>query len=310
MTDGAVLLVGDLADPHMRAVADLIPSRRRIVLDAATLEPALARMTPEQIVVRSVEGRLFALPDSQARGWIRRLAPAGWDQGVPLGSHRAAVLASRITLLAAILREPSVSWLTPVDRLYAAENKMVQYRAASAAGFRVPATMIALDLEELAGTLGEPFVLKPLGPGNFEADDRQHVVYVKPQCAADLEGVDLTSAPFLAQSLIVARRHLRVVTVRDEAWVAELAAADLPLDWRSHPPAHSAFQAGKRPEVQAAAIRLAADLGVGFSAQDWVMDDDGPVFLDLNPGGQWLFLPEEVSGPATRVLADWLLAAE
>lgn len=310
MTDGAVLLVGDLADPHMRAVADLIPSRRRIVLDAATLESALARMTPEQIVVRSAEGRLFALPDSQTRGWIRRLAPAGWDQGVPLGSHRAAVLASRITLLAAILREPCVSWLTPVDRLYAAENKMVQYRAASAAGFRVPATMIALDLEELAGTLGEPFVLKPLGPGNFEAHDRQHVVYVKPQYAADLDGVDLTSAPFLAQSLIVARRHLRVVTVRDEAWVAELAAADLPLDWRSHPPAHSAFQAGKRPEVQAAAIRLAADLGVGYSAQDWVMDDDGPVFLDLNPGGQWLFLPEEVSGPATRVLADWLLAAE
>lgn len=310
MTAGrAALLVGDLDDPHLRAVADLLPADRRVVLDAATLERALLLVTPEQTILKTESGDDVMLPPSPVRGWIRRLAPAGWDHSVQLGSHRAAVMASRVALLAAIMRDPSVSWITPVDQLYAAENKLTQYRAAASAGFRFPPTMIAIDRHDLAAELGEPFVLKPLGPGNFEADDRQHVVYVRPQYAADLEGVDLLEAPFLAQSVMSARKHLRIVTVRDDAWVAELDSEGLPLDWRSHGPAHTSFRAASWPHVRASAIQLAASLGVGMSAQDWLIDEEGPVFLDLNPGGQWLFLPEEVSRPATKALAGWLMDA-
>jgi hypothetical protein len=305
----AALLIGDLTDPHLRAVADLLPANRKVVLDAATFETALVSVTPEQTILRTSAGDRVSLPGSSVKGWIRRLAPAGWDHGVQLGGHRAAVLASRVSLLAAMMRDPSVLWITPVDRLYAAENKITQYRAAATAGIRCPSTMIAMDRQVLAAELGDPFVLKPLGPGNFEADEHQHVVYVRPQYAADLDGVDLLEAPFLAQSVISAKKHLRIVTVREEAWVAELDPEGLPLDWRSHIPAHGAFRAASWPQVRASAIQLAAELEVGLSAQDWVIDDDGAVFLDLNPGGQWLFLPEAVSMPATKALAGWLIDA-
>jgi hypothetical protein len=53
-------------------------------------------------------------------------------------------------------------------------------------------------------------------------------------------------------------------------------------------------------------VTLATTLRAGFTSQDWIVDDAGPAFLDLNPGGQWLFLPHEVSAPATAALADWL----
>jgi glutathione synthase/RimK-type ligase-like ATP-grasp enzyme len=234
------------------------------------------------------------------------VAPASWDHGTRLGSHQAAVMAARVSLLAAIMREPSVGWVSTVDRLYAAENKIIQYRAAMVAGLRVPRTLVAIDRDELADELGEPFVLKPLGPGNFEADGRQYVSYVTSRRAADLAEADLLSAPFLAQSVVTARKHLRIVTVDQDAWVAELDANELPLDWRSHGPAHSSFRAARWPGTQADAVRLASSLDIGFSCQDWVVDEDGPVFLDLNPGGQWLFLPEAVSFPATRALAGWL----
>jgi hypothetical protein len=155
--------------------------------------------------------------------------------------------------------------------------------------------------------LPEPFVLKPLGPGNFEADGRQYVAFARTIRVADLGEADLLEAPFLAQETIGARLHLRVATVGGRAWVAELDGVGLPLDWREHAPAHYSFRASPDwPAVERNAVALAAALRVGFSCQDWVVDDNGPVFLDLNPGGQWLFLPDVISKEIAHMLADWL----
>lgn len=304
-----MILVGDHAnDPHVRAVADQLPANWVVALDATRQAEVVRRLDLHRTVLTDMAGGMVEVSgDSPGRGWIRRLAPAGWDQGVMLGGHAAAVLSSRLTLLAAILRDPSVSWVTSVDDLFPAENKLVQYRAALTAGVRVPRTLITPSPAELADELGAEFIMKPLGPGNFEDRDRQHVVYTRPVRAGELAQADLLDAPFLAQEVIAARRHLRVVTVREQVWVTELDATGLPVDWRRDAAAHHAFTVAEAwPEVERAALRLTAALSVGFSSQDWVVDDTGPVFLDLNPGGQWLFLPEAVTGPVARALAQWL----
>jgi hypothetical protein len=38
----------------------------------------------------------------------------------------------------------------------------------------------------------------------------------------------------------------------------------------------------------------------------WDSDTRGAVFIDLNPAGQWLFLPEPVSGAVARAIAEHL----
>ena len=102
-------------------------------------------------------------------------------------------------------------------------------------------------------------------------------------------------------------RHLRVVTVADHFWVCALDARDLPLDWRREHHAHDAFQpCGAYDSVGALALQLARRLGVGYSSQDWVVAGSNVYFLDLNPGGQWLFLPEPVSSEVTAAIAVWL----
>ena len=199
-------------------------------------------------------------------------------------------MAARVALLAAIVRDPKIEWVTSVDNLYAAENKIVQYRAAEAAGIRIPKTLISADPDHLAAELGEPFILKPLGPGNFEANGTQHVVYVMEQHANDLRDADLFAAPFLAQSLVRARTHLRVVTVREAAWVAELDGHGLPLDWRSHMPAHRSFRAANWPAVAAEATALAASalatvlLGFGVYRLRLRLHADVPVGTCLSGG--------------------------
>ncbi len=284
-----------------------------MVVDAGHLASVVTRLDVTRTTLMDVAGNwVDVCTDNACRGWIRRLAPARWDHGVRLGSHRAAVLASRLTLLAAIVRDPALTWLTGVDDLFAAENKIVQYRAAITAGIRVPEFAVSGDRRELSRRLDEPFVLKPLGPGNFNDEDGQsQVVLARETWEADLAGVDLLEAPFLAQRLVQTHVHLRVVTVAEHAWVAELDASGLPLDWRAHGPAHSSFRASSGwKEVERAAVSLAAALRTGFTSQDWVVDDKGPEFLDLNPGGQWLFLPDAVAGAVSTALAGWLRAGE
>ncbi|MDG4790229.1 hypothetical protein O7626_30635 [Micromonospora sp. WMMD1102] len=289
---------------------DLLPARGTVVLDAVSQSDVVQWLDPVSVRLVDVSGSAVSVGANHmpARGWIRRLAPAGWDLGVPLGGHGAARLSSRLALLAAILREPSLTWVTSVDPLFAAENKVVQYRAALTAGIRIPATAMSGSPGDLAAELGDSFVLKPLGPGHFqEPDGSSRVLYIKKVQAAGLAGSDLLDAPFLAQEVVAAEAHLRVVTVGSRAWTAELDAHGLPLDWREDESAHHTFAATDRwPQVEKAAVRLAAILGVGYSSQDWLIDEGGPVFLDLNPGGQWLFLPEPIATSVAQALADWL----
>lgn len=310
MTHSAyAIVIGDILDPHVEAVIEQMPSAGLVVMDAERASECIAHLDQSGTWLIDVTGARCSVDASTpVRGWVRRLAPAGWDHDVVLGRHNSAVLAARLTLLASVLREPAVAWLTTVDDLFAAENKIVQYRRAIAEGIRVPDFMVAVDAAELAERLGDPFVLKPLGPGNFVNDDgQQHVVFVQAVRASDLDTVDLLHAPFLAQRIVRAKRHLRVVTVGERSWVAELDATDLPMDWRALGPAHRSFQATSQwPKVEYDAAKLASALSVGFTSQDWIVDVEGPAFLDLNPAGQWLFLPEQIALPATAELSHWL----
>lgn len=310
MTDAArIVIIGDIQDPHVSAVVNSMPHEGVVVIDSVHAAELIRVLDGDATVLTDLQGNTCCVKGETAmRGWLRRLAPAGSDHGIALGSRHSAMLAARLTLLAGLIRDPAITWVTPVDALFAAENKIVQYRAAAAAGIRVPRFLVNDDPLALARELGEPFVLKPLGPGDFVDDHGQNrVVFVKPLRASDLSGVDMRQAPFLAQQKLEARWHLRVVTCRNCAWVAQLDPRGLPTDWRMQEAAHRSFLSTRDwPTVERAALHLAARLGVGFSSQDWIVDDDGPAFIDLNPGGQWLFLPQDVSAPATAHLANWL----
>ena len=101
----------------------------------------------------------------------------------------------------------------------------------------------------------------------------------KPDLGAGTRAERIGSAcSFLAQRAVRGRCHLRVVTVGERAWVAELNATGLPLDWRANGPAHRSFHASSRwGEVERAAVRLATTLRADFTSQDWIVDDSGRV---------------------------------
>ncbi len=158
--------------------------------------------------------------------------------------------------------------------------------------------------------LGPTVVIKPLGPGHFTTSDKKAaVVYATLVDLRDPAFTELGPSPFLIQEQLLTKMHLRVVTVKDQSWVTALDGAGLPLDWRSEEAAHSSFVTlTKAPlELSSQAVELARSLGLGYSSQDWVCtESDELVLLDVNPSGQWLFLPDEIGSDVARAIAAWL----
>ena len=120
---------------------------------------------------------------------------------------------------------------------------------------------------------------------------------------------DFGAAPFVAQTRVEVRQHLRVVTAGNVVTTAALDADRWPLDWRVADEAHHSWRRHESPEVEAQAAQLAAELCVGFSSQDWLVPVSGPpMFIDLNPAGQWMFLPQDVADPITEHIVSFLSA--
>ena len=300
------LIVGNSGDEHVAAVLAALPaSVEPAVLDVATLETEPYFVSGTTLWV-GADGREIALA-APTRGWIRRLAPPQWRLGVVGGSRDGAVRGAWLALLTGLIAEPTIKWLTPYAPLFMSENKLTQARCATRLGLRTPRTVVAGTSAEIPTELGERLVVKPLGASHYKADSGDALVlWAQPLSRDDQRLAYLEGAPFLVQEELRARRHLRVVTVSGRAWACELDATDLPLDWRRSESAHHAFRTTTEPGLETDAVRLAKALRLGYSSQDWIDTGDELVFVDLNPAGQWLFLPEPVSAEVARAIARHL----
>jgi hypothetical protein len=291
------------------AVAGVLRDRdiHPVLIDAAKLELGPYTLAGRTLTLEQDgrEARVHLGPPT--RGWIRRVAPPRWRRSVELGSEAAAVRAAWTALVTAIACAPEVAWLTPLDRLFLRENKLLQSAVARRLGVPTPATSVVSDASAIPAALGDTIVVKPLGPANYiDHTGEAKVVWTQTINRGSPVLERLHSAPFLLQRHLDAERHLRAVTVGDRVWVCELPGRGRPLDWRRDDQAHDSFVATTHPSVERDALRLAVAFGVGYSSQDWIVTRERAYFLDLNPAGQWLFLPPEVASSVTKAIAAWL----
>ncbi len=298
------LLVGNESDTHLRKVADKLRKREvdPVVFDADTMAQVSYSLTPHGLVV---DGTVIA---DGGRGWLRRAAPNRWGSGDRVGSVADVSFRARVRLVAAIARLGSREWVTGIDALQAAEDRIHQLAVASRLGIATPPTIVSSDPAEIEPALGGKAIIKPLAAGAFvNAQGEPRAVHTTPLTKQLLESGDFGAAPFVAQARIEVRQHLRVVTAGRVVATAALEADMWPLDWRVADEAHYSWRRHESPEVETQAVRLAAELRVGFSSQDWLVPISGPpMFIDLNPAGQWMFLPDDVADPITEQIVSFL----
>lgn len=307
------VVIGSHEDPHVEAALKELRSRVVVVVDAASISEREFVLRDGSFTVgpgtESGE-RLELDPTFRAQGWIRRLAPPDWQRGLVVDSHDAAVKTAWLSFLVAAIRTCAVNWLTDIDALVTAENKLVQHATARRLGLPTPETIVCSDAATARAALGDHIILKALGTGHFYEGDESFVIYTTEVTPDGPELGALATAPFIAQRQLRPRSHLRVVTVRDRLWAGGIKADDLPVDWRQDPGAHMSFEEVDPPnEVSRGARALATELSLGYSSQDWLVCADGCFVVDVNPAGQWLFLPDSVSIGVTGAISNWLMGS-
>ena len=309
----APLIVGDVEDPHVGAVCSALAARgiQPLVLDLEAVMGAGFAASETRTVLRV--GREWIDVSIPRAGWLRRLHRAPWGVGIETGSVQALELGAWHSAFSWILDAAEVHWITSPQHLRAAEGKLHQWQLVRRLGVDYPQTMVTTSADEVTAEFQSDVIVKPLGSGQFIQEGAVRTVFAEAMTATDPRLRSLSAAPFIVQEHIRAERHLRIVTVGERVWVTSLKTSDKdPADWRRTPSNHTAFidNSNSEPEVAASALAVAKAFHLGYSSQDWVETREGRVvLLDINPSGQWLFLPERIGTEVAAALADQIAGA-
>lgn len=314
-----VLLVGRAADEHLAALECALQVRgartARVDVDrphgrpSVLLGDALTPATCRAAIVREVcATRPLAHHHERALHWASIPGASGTEDAVYARAHnREAVLGWLDGLT-------SERWVNAPRTALEAESKLLQLRSASAAGLRIPRTLVTSDPELVRAfaascpggivhkSLTEPVVWSSAGAG---------FLFTTAVSETDLHELDrLLVHDALFQERLRPRRELRVTVVGDRCFTAAITpiASEL-IDWRRALAARAVRYAVVTlpDDLRSRILGLMRTIGLEFAAIDLIEDDDGYVFLEVNPPAAYRWLEVGLGLPITEALCDRLL---
>ena len=281
-------VIGELLNLDVRAVRYNLEDLRRHLI--AIRPGVIDLVTPEHC---------YQVTSATTVWWRRQ----GWIDVSDLDDEEAQLaLDEGPHILQGCLHAAGVRWVDDPGVVDQAELKLFQLRVASRLGIRVPASLATND-PRLARdfAVDRSCVVKPLSPGLGIAPYTERVTD---------DDFDLLSRfPALIQEEVSATADLRVVIIGRDAWIWRRPRSHSTLDWRAEDRSGSGFTKAngheEDRELLDCARQLTSALGLSMAVQDWLETEDGPVFLESNAQGNWLFLEGAKETVAPR-LAQYL----
>lgn len=188
-------------------------------------------------------------------------------------------------------------------------NKPYQLMMAERAGLAVPATLISNDPAEVRAfydAYDGAVIFKTLS--NNPGMETPFTRSLSNQALLQLDR--LKSGPSLFQQKITGGIDIRITVVDERAFAAEIAvsAPQAAVDWRVDPNSQTRFHALPK-DFEADLIAFHQTLGLRYGAYDFRTDAQGTYwFLEVNTGGQYLWLETEAGLPISAALADALVS--
>jgi MvdC family ATP-grasp ribosomal peptide maturase len=248
--------------------------------------------------------------------WARRVWPPRLSERLDERFRAACVRESGAALEGFFDGLAGARWVNDPVRERAAENKLLQLRAAREAGLDIPPTLLTNDPASARAFYEAEdgrVVAKLLRPLSVSMNEAPFFVYTSDVGAADIEALDsLRHCPAVFQRKIEKRRELRVACVAGRLFAGALDAGGSArgrTDWRLAEPSECSWSRASLDAPTAARLgTLMRRLGLAYGAIDLIETPDGRlVFLEVNPGGEWGMLEHDLGLPISEAIADALL---
>lgn len=294
-----VLIVAAKNDPHAQAVAERITT-----LGARVRIFSLADLQAEQFTLEGGEVRAGPAHDPFVIGrrtsiWWRR---PGSVPTAGLSEDDVRFVADEAPhVLRGALEAAQPRWVDEPFDVLRAEHKLFQLAVASSLKMPTPRTLVTNVVQTAASFIGVgPAIAKPLSPGYGIAP------FTSAVSVGDAGQVE--ALPALLQEQVDASADVRVVVVGRSVFAWRRLRESDTLDWRAVDPSGKAFIRFENEKLAAASLAVTSGVGCTMGALDFLETEDGFVFLEINPRGQWLFLPE-ASEIVVAAVAEHLLQA-
>jgi glutathione synthase/RimK-type ligase-like ATP-grasp enzyme len=285
-----VLVVTNTDDAHANEVCKRFNDR----------SVPVCRLDSDRFVFPENDWRIHADPRrSSSSSWLIPDVSAVWYRKVSFPEARSAaqefVREETEGLFNSILANyRHCRWVNRREDIAAARSKIAQLQRAKDTGFRIPDTLVTTSVQALRAFSAEHYgriVAKPMQAQVVGSGDETLVIGTRTLTPEFFESA-VACAPCYAQERLPIMSEIRVVAFGEELHAFRLTAKEQADDLKRLRLSQIAHERCELDASIAGKIRaLMSSYGLAFSAIDLaIVDEDEPVFLELNPNGQWLWL--------------------
>lgn len=314
-----VLVLGQLPDIHIETVVDRLEERgaRTVVLD---------RLTADESVRASVrvgpDGSSGELQCGEDRCDLSRLTAVWWrvkplsvtdfDPGRSSAGTRFARREWRALLDSLEFFASGARWVNPRLPHRRALSKLRQLSVARSVGLEVPPTLVTNEPDRAERFVrGRDAAIYKAMTWFYDPPDR--MIFTSPVSGDEIasDPAAVRRAPCLFQTRLDKSWELRVTVVGSRIFPVRIDPGSnevMPIDWRRDHDAVSYRSVELDEDLAGRILEMNSRLDIDFGAYDLVVRPDGePVFLEVNPAGQWLWLEYATGAPISSAVADLLV---
>jgi hypothetical protein len=244
--------------------------------------------------------------------WWQWDQPAGFPAGLNPAERRFAEREAELAVNAL----PAIgkfAWINHPACERLANSKAAQLFAARTIGLEIPRTVITNNPDEVRAFIAAApaqIVYKASSPPrNIAPDKALFTGLVTDETLANLDLIRIT--PGIFQERIDKSYELRITVIGARIFAVKIdsqALAETQLDWR-HAQHDVAYEPVTLPrEIATKITAFMEHLGLVYGAFDFIVTPDGRyVFLEVNPGGAYMWVEAATGLGITPALADALI---
>ena len=204
-------------------------------------------------------------------------------------------------------------WISDIDAIRRAENKIYQQLLAKEIGFKIPSGIITNnpeDFKKFVERNSGNIIIKPIYSGQIGWPEMQNVVFTS-KLESEPQSQQIELCPSYLQERIEKQYDVRVTVVGDKIFAARIESQsnrETMTDWRvgENILPHKAITLPLSIQNQCRGILRRLDLQ--FGAIDFVETPEGEyIFLEINPNGQWAWIETQTALPISDAIAKQLV---